>query len=264
MAHHLWGDLKARELSALVDDRTVALLPIGAIEQHGPHLPLNTDAVLAECIATDTAALVEGATILQLPCFAIAKSDEHTGFAGMLSFDAATLQAMLMQIGRSLHASGIRRLVILNAHGGNVPVLQLAARALRIELGMFCVVAGWMSMGVPEGLLPASEAADGIHGGLVETAAMLHYRPDLVDMSYAKNFVPASRKVMEENQILRITGPVGAGWTMADLHPEGAAGNAALASTDIGRQLIEHAVKRYAVLLQEVADYTIPFESDVA
>lgn len=262
MAHHLWGELKARELSALVNDETVALLPIGAIEQHGPHLPLNTDAVLAESIAKDAADLVERATILRLPCLAIGKSDEHTGFAGMLSFDAATLQAMLMQIGRSLQASGIRRLVILNAHGGNVPVLQLVARALRIELGMFCVTAGWMSMGMPEGLLPATEAADGIHGGLVETAAMLHYRPDLVDMDHAKNFTPASRKVMEENQILRLAGPVGAGWMMSDLHPEGAAGNAALASAAIGAQLVGHAVKRYALLLQEVADYTIPFAKD--
>lgn len=262
MAHHLWGDLKARELAELAGPQTVALLPIGAIEQHGPHLPLSTDTTLAEGIAT-LAADRTGARILRLPTVSIAKSDEHIGFPGVLSFDAPTLLAMLVQIGKSVAKSGIRKLVILNAHGGNVPVLQIAARQLRIEAGVFCVTAGWISMGHPAGLLPPSETLDGIHGGLVETAAMLHLRPDLVDMTYAKNFTPTARKVAEENEVLRIVGPVGTGWTMADLHPEGAAGNALLATPEIGRELVEHAVTRYAKLLEEVAAYEIPFEGQL-
>ena len=259
MAFRLWSELSADDLKTLVDDATVALLPVGAIEQHGPHLPLSTDTTLAEGIALEAAKRVEDAQVLVLPPVAVAKSDEHTGFPGVLTLDAATLQAVLTQIGRSVARSGIRRLVFLNAHGGNVPVLQIAARALRIEEEMFCVAAGWMSMGYPPGLIPEEELRDGIHGGLVETAAMLHLRPDLVSMEKAKNFVPASRTVAQSNDVLRLLGPVSTGWTMKDLNADGAAGNAALATPETGKALVEHAATRYARLLEEVARYAIPF-----
>lgn len=259
MPHHLWSDLTAPDLKALVDDQTVALVPVGAIEQHGPHLPLNTDAVLAEGMALEAARRVERATVLVLPTIAVGKSDEHGGFPGVLSLDGPTLLAVLMQIGRSVARSGIRRLVFLNAHGGNVPVLQLAIRALRIEEWMFCVSAGWMSMGYPQGLVSDAEMRDGIHAGLVETAAMLHFRPDLVKMDLAQDFVPSSREVAMSNAVLRLLGPVSAGWAMRDLNAEGAAGNAAAATEQTGAQIVAHAAARYATLLDEVARHEIPF-----
>ncbi|MCG6115920.1 MAG: creatininase family protein [Mesorhizobium sp.] len=259
MAFHIWSELTAPDLGALVDDATVALLPVGAIEQHGPHLPLNTDAVLAEGMALEAARRVNDATVLVLPTIAIAKSDEHLGFPGVLTLDGPTLQAVLVQIGRSVARTGVRRLVLLNAHGGNVPVLQLVIRQLRIEEEMFCVSAGWMSMGYPSGIVSENEMRDGIHGGLVETAAMLHFRPELVKMARAKNFVPASRAVAEANSVLRLLGPVSAGWTMADLNAEGAAGNAAAATPEIGKALVDHAAARYATLIEEVARHEIPF-----
>ena len=174
------------------------------------------------------------------------------------------MQAVLTQLGRSVARSGVRRLVFLNAHGGNVPVLQIVIRALRIEERMFCVSAGWMSMGYPEGLIPAEEARDGIHAGLVETAAMLHLRPDLVKMELAQDFVPASRSVAQGNGILRLLGPVSAGWMMRDLHPEGAAGNAAAATAEAGRRIVEHSATRYATLLEEVARHDIPYGGGAA
>lgn len=259
MAFRHWGDLKASELKAQVDDATVALLPVGAIEQHGPHLPLATDAILAEAVALRAAAAARDANVLILPTLAVAKSDEHLAFPGVLTLDAATLQSVLVQTGRSVARSGIRRMVFLNAHGGNVPVLQIAARALRVEAGMFCLSAGWVSMGFPAGLVSAEEARDGIHGGFVETAAMLHVRPDLVAMEQARDFVPASRAVAESNEVLRIVGPVSAGWMMQDLHPEGAAGNAAAATAEAGRALIEHAAARYGRLLDEVSRHPIAY-----
>lgn len=259
MTFRLWGDLKADDLRALVTDRTVALLPVGAIEQHGPHLPLATDAILAEAVALRAAARVENATVLVLPTVAVAKSDEHLAFPGVLTLDAATLQSVLVQTGRSVARSGIRRLVFLNAHGGNVPVLQIAARTLRIEAGLFCLSAGWVSMGYPAGLVSDAEARDGIHAGFVETAAMLHVRGDLVDMDKARDFVPASRAVAQSNEILRIVGPVSAGWMMDDLNPDGAAGNAAAATEEAGRALIEHAAARYAKLLEEVSRHPVTF-----
>ena len=259
MTHYYWGDLTAHKLRELVDDNTVALLPVGAIEQHGPHLPLGTDATLAEGIARHAAEAVTDAQVVILPTISVAKSDEHLDFPGVLTLDATTLQSVLMRIGHSVARSGIRRLVLLNAHGGNVPVLQTTARALRIEAGMFCVAAGWMSMGYPPGLIPEQEMRDGIHGGLVETAAMLHLRPDLVVMDAARDFIPNSRKVAEENDVLRLLGPVSAGWVMSDLNSDGVAGNAALATPEIGKALVDHAATRYARLLEEVARYDIPF-----
>jgi len=262
MAFHIWSALTAADLRALVDDRTVALLPVGAIEQHGPHLPLNTDAALAEGIALEAARRVKDATVLVLPTVAVAKSDEHTGFPGVLTLDAPTLQSVLVQIGRSVARSGIRRLVLLNAHGGNVPILQIVIRQLRIEQKMFCVSAGWMSMGYPAGVIDDAELRDGIHGGLVETAAMLHFHPQLVKMDLAKNFVSASSAVAEKNSVLRLLGPVSAGWTMADLNADGAAGNAAAATPAIGAMLVDHAAARYATLLEEVSRHAIPFRGD--
>lgn len=259
MAFHIWSELSAPDLRTIVDNTTVALLPVGAVEQHGPHLPLNTDAALAEGMALEAARRVDDATVLVLPTVSVAKSDEHLGFAGVLTLDGPTLQSVLVQIGRSVARSGVRRLVFLNAHGGNVPVLQTVIRQLRIEEAMFCVSAGWMSMGYPAGLVSQDELRDGIHGGLVETAAMLHFRPDLVKMELAKNFIPASRAVAENNEVLRLLGPVSSGWTMQDINADGAAGNAAAATPAVGKALVDHAAARYATLLEEVSRHTIPF-----
>src|SRR5690606_6397316 len=116
MAFHIWSELSAPDLRTIVDDATVALLPVGAVEQHGPHLPLNTDAALAEGMALEAARRVDDATVLVLPTVSVAKSDEHLGFAGVLTLDGPTLQSVLVQIGRSVARSGVRRLVFLNAH----------------------------------------------------------------------------------------------------------------------------------------------------
>ncbi|MEP4114579.1 MAG: creatininase family protein, partial [Nitratireductor sp.] len=151
MPFSFWADLNhtAFRDSALAD--AVAIVPVGAIEQHGPHLPLSTDAVLAEEMARETASRVADAQALVLPAVAYGKSDEHLGYQGTVSLDAETLIAILTQIGRSIARAGVRRVVFLNAHGGNVPVLQIVIRRLRVELGLFCVAAGWDSMGFPEG-----------------------------------------------------------------------------------------------------------------
>lgn len=252
-----WSDLKTSDFQGFDPQRKVALLPVGATEQHGPHLPLATDSILGEGIAR-LAAAQTGADVLLLPTVTYAKSDEHLSYPGTLTLDAETLLATLTQIGKSVARAGLRKLVLLNAHGGNLPVLALLARRLRIEDDMMVVNAGWMAMGFPEGLVPAEERRDGVHGGLVETAAMLHLRPDLVDMSAACDFVPASRAVAETNEILRVLGPVNTGWISEDLHPRGVAGNAAAATPEIGRKLVEHAVTRYALLLEEVAAQPAP------
>lgn len=257
MPFHFWSDLKARDFHGIREADAVAVVPVGAIEQHGPHLPVSTDTVLAETIASEAARRVTRATVLVLPVVAYGKSDEHLSFPGVLTLDARTLGDLLLQIGKGVARSGIRRIVFLNAHGGNVPVLQMVSRTLRIENGMLSVTAGWMSMGYPAGLVTPRELQEGIHGGFVETAAMLHIRPDLVDMSKAEYFVPASQAVAETNQVLRMVGAVSTGWVAEDLHPAGVAGDAVSASRQAGKAIVEHAAARYAILLEEVASHPI-------
>ncbi|OSP55845.1 creatininase family protein [Pseudoruegeria sp. SK021] len=256
MSHAFWSDLRTTEFSDLPPD-TVALVPVGAMEQHGPHLPVSTDLVLAEGMARSAAEATQDAHVLVLPAIAYAKSDEHLSFPGTVTIDAQTLLATLLAVGRGVARAGLRRVVFLNAHGGNVPVLQIACRQLRIELGLFAVSAGWVTMGFPTGLVSVAEARDGVHGGLVETAAMLHFRPELVEMSAARNFVPTSREVAEHNEVLRLLGPVSAGWVAQDLHADGVAGDAAAASAEIGSAIVNHAARRYAQLLAEVARHPI-------
>lgn len=253
-----WQDLKTTDFLAIDRKRAVALLPVGATEQHGPHLPLATDSLLAAHMAEEAARRVTRAEVYLLPTVTYAKSDEHLAFPGTVTLDGETLLATLMQIGQSVARAGFSKLVFLNAHGGNVPVLQMAARALRIENNMLVVAAGWMAMGFPEGAVDAAERRDGIHGGFVETAAMLHFRPDLVDMEKAENFVPASARIAEENAVLRMVGPAGMGWVAEDLHPAGVAGNAAAATIEAGAAIVEHAASRYARLLDETAAFDGP------
>lgn len=258
MTIRLWSDLRTTDFASLDRDRTVALLPVGATEQHGPHLPLSTDTVLAEGIAHLAGRAAEHAEVLMLPPVAVAKSDEHLGFPGTLTLDGPTLLAVLEQIGASVARAGIRRFVCLNAHGGNVPVLLQLVRSLRIRHDMLAVTAGWVGMGFPEGAVSPKEQAEGIHGGLVETAAMLHLRPDLVDMSRAAYFEPASAAVARDNEVLRMLGPVSMGWRSEDLHPQGAAGDARGATAELGARLVSHAAARFGRLLDEVAAHPLP------
>ncbi|WP_172299392.1 creatininase family protein [Pseudoruegeria sp. HB172150] len=253
-----WSDLRTTDFASLDRERSVALLPVGATEQHGPHLPLSTDTVLAEEMAKLSGAAAERAEVLLLPAVAVAKSDEHVGFAGTLTLDGPTLLAVLEQIGASVARAGVGRFVCLNAHGGNVPVLQQLCRSLRLKHDMLAVTAGWIGMGFPEGAVPERERAEGIHAGLVETAAMLHFRPDLVDMSKAEHFVPTSSAVAARNEVLRMMGSVTMGWRSEDLHPAGAAGDARGATAELGARLATHSAARFGKLLDEVAAMALP------
>lgn len=257
MPYHLWSTLKTTDFAGFDPSTTVALLPVGATEQHGPHLPLNTDSLLAEAMAC-ASAQASGAQVLILPTISVAKSDEHIGFPGTLTLDGPTLLAVLEQIGASVARAGIKKLVCLNAHGGNVPVLQMLCRSLRLTHDMLAVTAGWIGMGFPEGAIPAKEQAEGIHGGLVETAAMLHFRPDLVDMTKAAYFAPTSAEVARQNAVLRMMGAVTSGWRSEDLHPEGAAGDARGATPELGARLVAHSAARFGQLLDEVARAPLP------
>jgi len=253
----LWCDMPSSDFTRLPPN-TVAILPVGAIEQHGPHLPVYVDSCINEGLLNlALAEAPDDLPITALPMQAVGKSDEHISFPGTLTLPANVLTELLLELGRSVHRAGIRRLILLNSHGGQPQIMDIVARALRVELGMFVVNVAWSKMGMPGELFSAEERAFGIHGGEIETSLMLHLRPDLVDMSQARNFVSWGQTMRSDFEILEPEGKTGFGWQVEDLNPDGACGNAAAADAERGRSLAEHAVKRFLMLAAEVARYPI-------
>ncbi len=237
---------------------TVAVLPIGAIEQHGPHLPVWVDSCINELLLDRAlTSLPAAARVLALPLQPVGKSDEHSAFGGTLSLSCETLIAMLLELGESVHRAGIRRLILLNSHGGQPQVLDVVARELRIRHAMLVVNAAWFGLGLPDGLFSADECRHGIHGGEIETSLMLHLRPDLVDMTRARNFGSLSQEMAGKFDLLTIEGAIGIGWQAQDLNPWGVCGNAAAADADRGAKVAQYLVGRFVDLADEVARFPL-------
>jgi creatinine amidohydrolase len=247
-----WVEMSTREFARLPPD-TVAVLPVAAVEQHGPHLPVWVDACLNQGVVQRTLALLPaGLPITFLPMQPVGKSNEHLAFPGTLSLSAETLIRLWTEIGECVHRAGVRKLVLFNSHGGQPQVMDIVARDLRVRLSMFVVCTSSYGLGRPAGLFPAAEERHGIHGGSSETSQMLALRPDLVHMDLARHFVPASVAIEETYEFLRAEGGVGFGWQTQDLNPEGACGNALDADAGRGEQILTHAAQGFARLLAEV------------
>lgn len=254
-----WSDFAAPDFAGLDPMRTIAMLPIAAIEQHGPHLPVGTDSILNRgCIDMLAERLPAGLDLRILPVQQVGKSNEHLWAAGTVTHDAATLIAAWTEIGLAVARAGIRKLVMVNSHGGNEEVMGIVARELRVQAGMLVVKTGWTRFPPPDGLLGDIERRHGIHGGDMETSLMLHFRPDLVDMGKAANFV--SRAADDERDFvhLRPTGTHAYAWIASDLNPSGAVGNAALATAEKGRAIAERQVEGMIQLLGEVERIGLP------
>lgn len=252
-----WDHLTSPEVAALDSRVAIAVLPVAAVEQHGPHLPLGTDAHIAEGYIARILPLLPEAPVFFLPVQSVGASAEHQSFAGTLSLSPETALAAWGDICAGLHGAGIRRLVIMNAHGGNVPVIDLLARRVRQRYAMLAVTASMHRFGYPEGLFAPEERAHGIHGGEIETSLMLAFRPDLVDMSRAGDFAPWSLEMERTFSQLRANHPVGFGWMSEDLHPAGAMGNAAAATAEKGEAAAAHGARAFIALLEDVARFDL-------
>ncbi|MGI4746851.1 MAG: creatininase family protein [Janthinobacterium lividum] len=258
MPTRYWHELSWPQFRMLDLDRTVVVLPIAAIEQHGPHLPVFVDACINQGILGHALAqLPDTSSVLALPMQSVGKSDEHLAFPGTLTHSADTLTTLLIELGESVHRAGLRRLVLFNSHGGNPQVLDIVARTLRIRHQMFVVCVSWPRLGLPPGLFDAEELKHGIHGGDLETSVMLHLRPDLVDQTRARNFVPWTVEMADRFQYLTAEGRIGFGWQTQDLHRAGACGNAAAATAEKGRIVVETVSERLIAFLDEVAAYPL-------
>jgi len=252
--HRRWGDLTTQDFGALDPERTIALLPITATEQHGPHLPLSTDADIADgLIATAVERLDDGPDLLVLPMLAVGLSPEHADFQGTLTLEPETLLAAIVEIGAGVATAGVRKIALFNSHGGQSQILDLAAQRMRRRHRMLAVAINGYRLWRAEELFPETEIRHGIHAGAVETSIMLHLKPDLVRSD--RIAAHGSLSAMMEGNYERLTpfGRIGFGWQTQDLSPSGACGDATLANADAGRVLLKQAGEALATLLGEIA-----------
>ena len=231
----------------------IAVLPLGAHEQHGPHLPPHTDTVIAEgLVAAMRNAMPADLSVAFLPAEPVGYSIEHVGLGktDTLSWDEAVQR--WIDTAEMLHRNGIGKFLMLNAHGGNSPLMSVVATEARMRFGMLAVATSWTRFGLPPDTISDREKAFGIHAGEIETSVMLALRPDLVDMTKARSFPSFQEELYHQAQFLRAYGPHAFGWAMRDLNPDGATGNAAAATAEKGRKLIDHAVAGLIALLRDM------------
>lgn len=256
MNQHVNSDLQI--LQEMIPDNLIAVLPLGAHEQHGPHLPFETDTIIAEGIAARLAEnLPDHITARFLTTEPVGYSIEHMDVEGTRTLAFSEAVNRWIGIGENLCAGNIRKLVILNAHGGNSPLATIVATELRARLGMLAVATHWTRFGIPEELIRAEEKHLDIHGGYIETSVMLALAPDQVQMDKAQNFHNAQQDFMRDNQYLRAYGPHAFGWMMSDLNKQGVAGNALRANAADGETMITHAVKGLTGLMEDVHRFDI-------
>lgn len=251
----LWGALFSADFDSLDPARTVAVLPLGATEQHGPHLPLDVDRLLAEAMVSGALQRLPSPTpVLVLPTVSVGLSTEHMAFAGTLTLSTETALRVLVDIGRSVARSGVRKLLLFNAHGGHVALMDLAARELRAHgLTVFHTSYEQLPLGAAMAAFDADERRYGIHAGEVETSMMLALAPHMVRMDLAQAF-ESSALGRVKNAPLLGQGHSRLGWHVHDLHPSGAVGHPERADAARGQALLDAiAVELADLMVQLVA-----------
>jgi creatinine amidohydrolase len=260
----LWADWTTRDFALAQADgslaNTIAVLPVAATEQHGPHLPLCVDSALVDgVIASSLLHIAADVPALFLPTQTVGLSPEHAAFPGTLTLKAETTIRLWTDMAESVAASGVKKLVILNAQGGQVGVMDIVARDLRARLGMLVYSVNWFGLPLTgakgediNALFSAHEHRFGIHAGEIETSMMLALQPRSVDMAQAQNFASSSEERARNFAILGNGKSAKLGWQMQDYNPAGAVGNAAAATAEKGRAVLDAAGRALAALLAEV------------
>ncbi len=249
----LLGDLSALQLSAELSNDSIIVLPLGAIEQHGPHLPLNTDFVVADAVSR---AAVENfgaeTNAWLLPTLPFTKSNEHAWAAGTMWLSATTMMAVIDDIGRCVASTPAKKIMFINGHGGNSALMAMMNRELRLKYGLQTFLAHPHMPADQGGSSAESELGMGVHGGVDETSVMLHLRPDLVDMSLAVRRVPEG---LAKNEQVKFGGRVAFGWLSNDFSPEGHIGDPTGASAELGASMFTSAVDSLGIAMKEISRF---------
>jgi creatinine amidohydrolase len=252
-----WADLSTADFAGLDPAATVAVLPVGATEQHGPHLPLAVDQALVDgIVAAALPHLPAEAPVLVLPTQAVGYSPEHADFPGTLTLPVETVIATWVALGECVARAGVKKLLLFNSHGGQVSLLDIVARELRMRCGLIVYSCSWWNLPLGDavtGQFSADEHRFGVHAGAIETSLMLALRPEQVRMAQARAFGSTSRQRAQDYPILGNGRSAKLGWAMQDYNPDGAAGDAAAATADKGRAVLQAAGRQLALLLQEIS-----------
>jgi len=252
----MWKELTAEDLRAKAAADAIVVLPVASMEQHGPHLPVGVDTYIAEAYLARVRRLLSAESgVLILPVQMVGASDEHRAFRGTLTLSPQTALAAFTEIGESVARAGIAKFVFINSHGGNLTIIDLAARQLRVRHTMLAVHASWGRFGYPDGMFSDAERTHGIHGGDIETSIMLAAYPHLVRRDKIADFRPVTYAMERDNAFLRADHPAGFGWMTQDLHASGAVGDATLATAEKGEAVLDHGARGFIALLKDVEKF---------
>jgi creatinine amidohydrolase len=241
------------QLSAELSKDSIVVLPLGAIEQHGPHLPLNTDFVVAEAVSRAAIEKFGAETnAWLLPTLPFTKSNEHAWAAGTMWLSATTMMSVIDDIGRCVASTPAKKLMFINGHGGNSALMAMMNRELRLKYGLQTFLAHPHIPADQGGSSAESELGMGVHGGVDETSVMLHLRPDLVDMSLAVRRVPEG---LAKNEQVKFGGRVAFGWLSNDFFPEGHIGDPTGASAELGARMFAGAVESLGGAMKEISRF---------
>jgi creatinine amidohydrolase len=248
-----WTDIRWPDMAGADRARWIAVLPLAATEQHGPHLPLETDVLIGEAyLARVRQQLSADIPATFLPIERIGISSEHTDFPGTLTLPPEAALRKWTALGESVAKTGLRKLVIVTSHGGNSAAMSLVAQELRAQRRMLVVTTSWGRLSAPETLFPPEEIEHGIHGGAIETSIMLARYGDQVRREAIANFRPSTFELKKQFRWLSAQRPAPFAWQAQDLHPSGAMGDATLASAEKGERLIDQGANAFCELLAEV------------
>lgn len=254
-----WHTLTAAEIERFAERDPVAVLLLAAVEQHGTHLPLSTDLDIGlGLLAVAFGRLPDALPAAALPPVAVGASLEHARFPGTLSIPSALLGDLIHHLGTSVARGGIRRLVVVNSHGGNRATLDAAALRLRDEEQLLVVKVNYPDFPRPPAVdLPEAEWRHGIHGGAVETAMMRYLHPDRVREAEAGGTAPFATELERQGSRIAPEGAASFAWLAGDLDRSGAVGDAALGTADVGRRLVDYYGATLAAVIRDARAFPI-------
>jgi creatinine amidohydrolase len=253
-----WTEIHWPDVSGDAAARWIAVLPLAATEQHGPHLPLGTDVMIADAyLARVRELLPESVPATFLPLQPVGISTEHVDYPGTLTLPSEVALKTWMALGESVARAGIRKFVMVTSHGGNSAAMTLVAQELRAQHGLLAVTTSWSRLTAAETLFAAEEVRHGIHGGAAETSIMLARYPHSVRNDAIAKFESSSVALEQQYRWLSTQRPAPFAWQAQDLNAGGAVGDATQATAEKGERLLDTGARAFCELLTEVDNFDV-------